>query len=108
MKSTNTFGVQFVARNSKLSSLDLLIYARITVNSKRIEISLKKTVHSSYWDAKAGRVKGNKDLMRQVNPYIEDVRFKLIECYRELQLWPLWICPASKIPSSLNNANLVK
>ncbi len=24
--------------------------------------------------------------MRQVNPYIEDVRFKLIECYRELQL----------------------
>ena len=86
MKSTNTFGVQFVARNSKLSSLDLLIYARITVNSKRIEISLKKTVHSSYWDPKAGRVKGNKDLMRQVNPYIEDVRFKLIECYLELQL----------------------
>ncbi|MFN2441034.1 MAG: Arm DNA-binding domain-containing protein, partial [Chitinophagaceae bacterium] len=41
-----------------------IIYARITVKGERIKISLKKTIHSPYWDAKAGRVKGNKDVMR--------------------------------------------
>ncbi len=67
MKSTNTFGVRFVARIGS-STGEYRIYARITVNKKRLEISLRKTVASSNWDHKAGRACGNRDVMRQLNP----------------------------------------
>ncbi|MGZ3840110.1 MAG: site-specific integrase, partial [Flavisolibacter sp.] len=85
MKSTNTFGVQFVARKTN-GSEDVQIYVRITVNKRRAEISLKKTVNAAYWDNNAGRVKSDKKAMKELNPYIEEVRFKLTECYRHLQL----------------------
>lgn len=83
MKSTNTFVVRFIARSANTSSTDFTIYARITVNKKRSEISLRKSVAPAHWDSRAC---GNREVMRQLNPYIEEVRFKLMECYRELQL----------------------
>ena len=86
MKSTNTFGVQFIARTTRSSSQDLMIYVLITVNKKPVEISLKQTISPLYWDKKARQVKGHKALMRTINPYMEEVRFKLMECYRQLQL----------------------
>lgn len=63
-----------------------MIYARITVNKMRIEIALHKSVDPAYGDMRAGCACNNRDVMRQLNPYIEEVRFKLMECYRELQL----------------------
>ena len=85
MKSTNTFGVQFVARKAAIQG-ELLIYVRVTINKRRAEISLKKTIKAAFWDNKAGRVMGDKKAMKELNPYIEEVRFKLTECYRHLQL----------------------
>jgi site-specific recombinase XerD len=62
------------------------VYVRITVNKKRHEISLKRTVDLLYWDKKEGRIKGDKNLARQLNPYLDDVRYKLMDCYHQLQL----------------------
>ena len=73
MKAMNTFGVQFITRPMKSNAKEALVYVRITVNKKRHEISLKRTVDVLYWDKKEGRIKGNKDLARQLNPYIDDV-----------------------------------
>ena len=73
MKARNTFGVQFITRGVKDNSNEALVYVRITVNKKRHEISLKRSVDVLYWDKKEGRIKGNKDLARQLNPYIDDV-----------------------------------
>ena len=42
MKTANTFGIQFVIRANTRDSSISLIYARITVNGIRIEISLKE------------------------------------------------------------------
>jgi integrase/recombinase XerD len=86
MKTTNTFGVRFITRTAKDDGNEALIYVRITVNKKRHEISLKRTVDLLYWDKKEGCVKGNKELARRLNPYIEEVRYKLMDCYRQLQL----------------------
>lgn len=86
MKSTNTFGVQFVARKANSSSTELTIYARITVNKIRREVSLRKTLDPAHWDGKASQACRNREVMRKINPYIEEMRFKLVECYRELQL----------------------
>src|SRR5687767_9206552 len=86
MKTTKTFSVRFAVRTCKRNIKQATIYARITVDGKRLEISLKRTIDPELWDPVAGSVKGNKDAARQLNPYIEEVRFKLTECYRQLQL----------------------
>lgn len=65
MKSTNTFGVYFIARPIKTNPNEALIYVRITVNKKRMEISVKKKVPIKNWDVKGGYIKGNKRLAQQ-------------------------------------------
>ncbi len=43
MKSTNTFGIQFIIRVPKNEkATEAAVYARITVNGRRSEVSLKK------------------------------------------------------------------
>jgi hypothetical protein len=44
MKTTNTFSVQFIIRTKKNDLKKALIYARISINGKRIEISLKRII----------------------------------------------------------------
>jgi hypothetical protein len=44
MKTTNTFGIQFIIRVQKNDDAKAIIYARITVNGKRLEISLKRII----------------------------------------------------------------
>jgi integrase/recombinase XerD len=86
MKTTKTFSVRFAVRACKRNIKQATIYARITVNGRRLEISLKRTIDPEFWAPASGSVTGNKDAARQLNPYIEEVRFKLTECYRQLQL----------------------
>ena len=49
MQTTNTFAVIFFTRKSH-NSRKLLIYARITINGKRVEISLKRRISVCNWD----------------------------------------------------------
>lgn len=84
MKTANTFGVHFVARLKKSDPSVLLIYVRITVSKKVAEISLKRTVPAAFWDQAAGCVKGDKKLSLELNPFLDDVRHQLRECFRTL------------------------
>lgn len=84
MKTANTFGVHFIACPRKNDPAQLLIYVRITVSKKIAEVSLKRTVSVAFWDQAAGCVKGNKKLSLEVNSFLEDVRYKLMECFRKL------------------------
>ena len=67
MKTANTFGIQFVIRANKKDSTLSLIYARITVNGKRIEISLKRTIASTSWNHSKECVKGTSAEVKQLN-----------------------------------------
>ncbi len=44
MKTTHTFGIQFIIRTGKKDKEKGNVYARVTVETRRIEISLKKTI----------------------------------------------------------------
>jgi len=57
MKTTHTFGIQFVIRPGKEKETGL-VYARITVESKRIEISLKKSFSLANWSSTRRIAKG--------------------------------------------------
>lgn len=85
MKTTNTFSVQFITRTGKANKEEAIIYARVNVNSKRTEISIKRSIHPSQWNASSQSVKGTKEQARQINAHIDEVRYKLMECYRQLQ-----------------------
>jgi site-specific recombinase XerD len=86
MSSKNTFGVQFIIRINKPKDDKVPIYVRITVNSQRVEMSLKRYVHPIEWNIAKGQARGSRKEMAALNTYLEQVRARLVECYQEIQL----------------------
>src|SRR5688572_11684013 len=86
MKTTNTFGVHFVARPKKANPNELWIYVRVSVHQKVAEISLKRKVEAQYWDQAGECIRGNKKLQQEVKPFLDDVRFRLTETFRKLHV----------------------
>ncbi|TDS64346.1 Arm DNA-binding domain-containing protein [Myroides indicus] len=61
MKTKNTFGIHFIIRVSNSNkTVPSLIYARITVNGQRTEISLKLKISPNSWDNIKGKAKGKR------------------------------------------------
>jgi len=54
MKSTNTLSINFIIRMNKKDKAKALVYARVLVNGKRTEISLKEQIKTAEWDAPQG------------------------------------------------------
>jgi site-specific recombinase XerD len=85
MRSNNTFGIQFIIRLSKGKDDDLAtVFARITVNGRRCEISLKKKVNPQHWDDTRGKAKGTNEEVRKLNEHIERVRTIIADGYHQL------------------------
>jgi len=85
MKNTNTFGIQFVIRIFKQGkSQQATVYARITVNGRRAEISLKQKVDPDAWDEVKGRAKGKSEEIIKLNNYIERIRTLIADGYHDL------------------------
>jgi hypothetical protein len=58
MKTINTFGVHFVIRGNKSDNETSTIYARITIDKHRFEISLKQKIINTNWNSARGMAKG--------------------------------------------------
>jgi site-specific recombinase XerD len=85
MRSSNTFGIQFVIRLPKQQKNDqATVFARISVNGRRCEISLKKKVNPQNWDDAKGKARGTKEEIRKLNEHIERVRTIIADGYHEL------------------------
>ena len=62
-----------------------LIFARVTVNGLRTEISLQRSIPHILWDRKKARVRGNSQEARILNNHIEQTRSGLYDCYGQLK-----------------------
>lgn len=83
----NTFGVTFYLRRYKINQDGTIpIYARITVNGKRLDISLKLNVSDKNWNAGKGMYKGSREEIVKLNNYLEKFRSSIVESYQELHL----------------------
>jgi len=60
------------------------LYMRITVDGKRAEFSLKQHVKIDNWDSRAGKVKGNTEVARDINRYITEVKGRLYQIQKDL------------------------
>lgn len=85
MESTKALSIRFILRYSSSYSLEALIYARISYNKKRSEVSVNRTINPNRWDSEKQSVVGSKELMNQINPHLEEVRYKLTECFYKLK-----------------------
>ena len=84
MKTKSTFTVIFFTRKSRNNPNQLSIYVRITVNGKRSEMSVKRSVSQNGWDSSKNRGRGNSENIRVLNAYLAQVYNKLLQCHKEL------------------------
>jgi site-specific recombinase XerD len=87
MKEQENFTTRFFARKSRGAKTGKsLLLVRVTVNSKRMEITLKKELPSTLWDEKAQKCKGNSQLAGTLNKTIETARRSLYNIEQRLVL----------------------
>ena len=60
------------------------IYCRVTVNSKRAEFSLRRTVDEQRWDSHSGRLRGTTMEVSNFNRFLDNVKNRLFEIYDSL------------------------
>ena len=84
MKTSSTFSVLYWLKQSSAKNGLAPLYARITVNGKRAELSLKRKLSIADWDSKKNRLKGIGEEAKMVNCYIKQVDSKLFAIYRKL------------------------
>ena len=86
MRTTHTFGVQFIVRMNRAKDGLVPIYVRVTVDGCKVEISLKRFIDPVCWNAKKGMPRGSRDEIKALNHFLEQVKAKLLDCYQGMQL----------------------
>ncbi len=84
MNSKSTFGIHFVLKSSRVINGTAPIYARITVDTNRVEISVKKRIPVLNWNKGKGMAKGKNPEINRLNSYLEQIRSQLTESYQDL------------------------
>jgi integrase len=85
MNLNQTFSILFWLNKAKANSKGLVpIWARITIDGKRAECSVKKQIQLTLWDADRNRAKGNSDEARSINNYLVMVQAELTKHYNIL------------------------
>ena len=81
-----TFNILFFIKKTKLlKNGKAPIYLRITVNGKRSEIAIKRSINLKFWDTKRNKVKGNSKEAQFINDYLNSVRGQIYMYHQELQ-----------------------
>lgn len=73
-RQPTTFGVSFFTKKYKEKDGKLPIYARITVDGKRVDLSIKRDVEKGNWDDGKGSVKGLKPEIKALKVHIEEIQ----------------------------------
>lgn len=85
MNLNQTFSILFWLNKAKANSKGLVpIWARITIDGKRAECSIKKQIHPNLWDADGNRAKGKSDDVKSINNYLVMVQAELTKHYNIL------------------------
>lgn len=85
MRTLSTFSILFWVYSKRSKNNQAPIYARITVNKKKLNISLKRRVETRLWNNQKQRINGTSEKARKVNQYLDEVHAKLFQCYQELR-----------------------
>jgi hypothetical protein len=84
MRTSQTFSISFIIRKKKKQPELALLYARITVNGKSLEISLKRTIPVDKWNQSSSKLQGSSIESRQINKKIDEAKVQLYKTYDSL------------------------
>ena len=84
MQTSRTFAIHFWLQLAKLKDGFAPIFARVTVDKKRIEISLKRKAEVTFWDSNSKRSASKTPQAKALNLYLDQVYADLFDCYKEL------------------------
>lgn len=84
MRTKNTFSVHFWVKPTNEKVNQGIIYARITVNQRRVLVSLKRKISFDLWDSSKKKVKGTSSEAKQINHYLDSAKSRIFQCYQEL------------------------
>lgn len=80
-----TLGILFYVKRTKIDKHGKApIYLRITIDGKRAELAIKRTIEPDRWNNEAGKVKGTSEEVKSLNAYIDIVRSKVYEHHKKL------------------------
>lgn len=86
MLDYSRLSVVFVTRKLNKETGKLRLYARVTIEGKRVEFSLNRELEASLWDEKRKRGKGFSKYVISLNKYLDQVFTGLHEAHRQLLL----------------------
>lgn len=87
MRTSKTFSIHFwLKKTGKKSDGQIPIYARITVDGIRADVSTKRNVQENHWVSSANRINPRVSGAKTVNEYLDDVYAKLIDCHKQLHI----------------------
>lgn len=86
MKSRKTLGIQFVGRHSKADPKILQLFLRLTVDGRRSEFSMKKSIPKHSWNNAKGTVKGTSLESQRINDALEEIKSFVISKYHEMMV----------------------
>ncbi|CAN5400697.1 site-specific integrase [soil metagenome] len=84
MISKPTFRILFWLNTAKIKDNLVPIYARVTINGRRSEISLRRYCALESWDERSHRMKGRNPEATVLNNHLDAKYAKLLQCYEDL------------------------
>jgi len=99
MKTAQSFRIHFVVRAYKAKDGKAPLYVAVTVNKEKCLIGLKQSIDLNNWDADKGVPKGNREQVKTLNNYLDEVRLALGNCYKDMML-------KGRVPSATTIKNL--
>ena len=82
----NYFTVLFFLKKSKLlKNGEAPICMRITINGKRAEVQIKRSIDVTKWNTQKECAIGREKKYQEINHYLDTIRTKILQIHREQQ-----------------------
>ena len=85
MRTISTFSILFWMYSKRMKNNQAPLYARVTVNGKKLNISLKRRVDCNLWNPETQRMRGSSEVSKWINLYLGEIHADLFQCYQELR-----------------------
>lgn len=86
MANSQNFTISFIIRANRIKGEQAPIFARITIDGRRTEFSVKRFTNLQAWSKEAGRIKPGYKESKEINLYLDKVRKRLLEIYSTVLL----------------------
>jgi len=84
MGTSRTSNIHFWLNLAKEKDGQAPIYARVTVDGRRSEISLQRQTSVTYWDTKSKKTTSRILEGKALNAFLDQVYAKLLDCHKQL------------------------